>query len=49
MTEEDKEIEEFLNMFPSIPNPENYPTCFKWYVKLFKYYKSKEKNERLES
>jgi hypothetical protein len=42
MTEEDKEVQEFLNMFPNIPNPDNYPKCFAFYVKLYKYYKSKK-------
>ena len=41
MTEE--EIQEFLNMFETVKNPENYPKCFAFYVKLYKYYKSKGK------
>tara|TARA_Y100001938_G_C7878783_1_gene323958 strand:- start:332 stop:466 length:135 start_codon:yes stop_codon:yes gene_type:complete len=43
MTEEeiDKEVTEFLEMFPNVPDPEQYPRCFAWYVKLFRYYKSK--------
>ena len=47
MTDEeiDKEVNEFLEMFSHIdlPNPEQYPRCFAWYVKLYKYYKEQEK------
>ena len=47
MTDEEieKEIEEFLEMFShvNLPDPEQYPMCFKWYVKLYKYYKEQEK------
>ena len=47
MTEEkiDEEIKEFLEMFKNydIPNPEHYPKCFAYYVKLYKFYKSREK------
>ena len=42
MTEEDKEFQEFLNMFPNIPNPESYPKCFELCIKIYKYYKSKK-------
>ena len=35
----DEEIKEFIEMFP---NPEHYPMCFEWYVKLFWYYKNKK-------
>ena len=42
MTEEDKESQEFVDMFPYIPSPEQYPKCFELYVKLYKYYKSKK-------
>jgi|TARA_R100001510_G_C7442842_1_gene71276 hypothetical protein len=45
MTDEEieKEIEEFLEMFShvNLPDPEQYPRCFAWYVKLFRYYKSR--------
>ena len=44
MTEEDKEFQEFLNMFPSIPNPESYPKCFELCIKLYKYYKLRKNN-----
>ena len=43
MTEEDKEFQEFLNMFDNIPNPESYPKSFEFYMKLYKYYKSRKK------
>ena len=39
----DEEIKEFIEMFPNLPDPEQYPMCFKWYVKLYKYYKEQEK------
>ena len=42
MTEEDKEFQEFLDMFPNIPNPESYPKCFELCIKIYKYYKSKK-------
>ena len=41
MTEEDKELQEFLDMFENIPNPESYPKCFQMCIKLYRYYKSK--------
>jgi hypothetical protein len=41
MTEEDKEFQEFLNMFENIPNPESYPKCFQMCIKLYRYYKLK--------
>lgn len=42
MTEDQlKEIEEFCEMFPNAPNPEHEPKRFAWYVKLFRYFKSK--------
>ena len=28
MTEEDKEFQEFLDMFPNLPDPEHFPKCF---------------------
>ena len=34
MTEE--EIQEFINMFETVKNPENYPKCFEFYIKLYK-------------
>ena len=43
-----KEFEEFIDMFDKIPNPETYPKCFEFYMKLYKYYKWR-KNERLQS
>ena len=42
MTEEDKEFQEFLDMFPNIPDPEHFPKCFEMCIKLYKYYKSKK-------
>ena len=46
MTEEEieREVKEFLEMFSHIdlPNPEHYPRCFAYYVKLFRYYKSRQ-------
>ena len=38
-----KAKEEFLEMFShvNLPDPEQYPRCFAWYVKLFRYYKSR--------
>ena len=45
MTDEEieKEIEEFLDMFShvNLPDHEQYTRCFAWYVKLFRYYKSR--------
>ena len=38
----DEEIQEFIEMFPNLPDPEQYPMCFEWYVKLFWYYKNKK-------
>ena len=49
MTEEDKEFQEFLNMFENIPNPESYPKCFELCIKIFKYYKSKKTTSDLKS
>ena len=43
-----KEFEEFIDMFDKIPNPETYPKCFEFHMKLYKYYKWR-KNERLQS
>ncbi len=37
----DEEIREFIEMFPNLPNPEHYPRCFEWYVRLFWHYKNK--------
>ena len=48
MDEEDKEFQEFMDMFDKIPNPETYPKCFEFYMKLYKYYKWRT-NERLQS
>ena len=41
----EKGIYEFLEMFKDVnlPDPEQYPKCFAWYVKLFRYYKSRGK------
>ena len=41
----DEQIKEFLEMFKhyDLPNPEHYPRCFAYYVKLYKFYKSREK------
>ena len=44
MTEEDKEFQELLDMFPNLPDPEHFPKCFAFYVKLYKYYKSRKNN-----
>ena len=45
MSEEElnSEVQEFLEMFKDydLPNPEQEPFCFAWYVKLFRYYKSR--------
>ena len=41
MTEEDKEFQEFLNMFSNIPDPEHFPKCFEMCIKLYRYYKLK--------
>ena len=49
MTEEDKEVQEFIDMFPYIPSPEQYPKCFALYVKLYKYYKSKKTTSDLKT
>ena len=38
----DEEIQEFIEMFPDLPNPEHYPRCLEWYVKLYWYYKNKK-------
>ena len=40
-----EQIKEFLEMFKhyDLPNPEHYPRCFAYYVKLYKFYKSREK------
>ena len=48
MNEEDKEFQEFMDMFDKIPNPETYPKCFEFHMKLYKYYKWRN-NERLQS
>ena len=39
----DNEIQEYLEMFKDcdLPNPEQEPNRFAWYVKMFRYYKSK--------
>jgi len=49
MTEEDKEAQEFVDMFPYIPSPEQYPKCFAFYVKLYKHYKSKKTTSDLKT
>ena len=49
MTEEDKEFQEFLDMFSNIPNPESYPKCFAFYIKLYRHYKSKKTTSDLKS
>ena len=49
MTEEDKEFQEFLNMFSIIPNPERYPKCFELCIKIYKYYKSKKTTSDLKN
>ena len=49
MTEEDKEAQEFVDMFPYIPSPEQYPKCFALYVKLYKYYKSRKQLSKKET
>ena len=48
MDEEDKEFQEFMDMFDKIPNPETYPKCFELCIKLYKYYNWRN-NERLQS
>lgn len=41
----DQEIEEFLSYYENrgikLPDPEQYPACFAWYVKVWKYWKSR--------
>ena len=49
MTEEDKEFQEFLNMFENIPNPESYPKCFELCIKIYKYHKSKKTTSDLKN
>jgi hypothetical protein len=49
MTEEDKEFQEFLDMFTKIPNPESYPKCFEMCIKLYRHYKSKKTTSDLKS
>lgn len=40
----DEEIKEFLKMYEGVlPNPQNYPESFKYYWKIFQYYKGKVK------
>lgn len=36
-----KELREFLKMFPNPPHPEHEPKRFAWYVKMFRYQRSK--------
>ena len=39
----DEEVKEFIDHFgDKLPNPEHYPRQMAYYVKLWKYYKSKE-------
>ncbi len=49
MTEEVKsnkeimnELKEFMARFPNAPHPEHEPKRFAWYVKMFRYEKSKQ-------
>jgi|TARA_B110000211_G_scaffold170540_1_gene192481 hypothetical protein len=42
----DEEIQEFLDMFKTIPDPEHYPRCFAWYVRLYLHNKERQNNER---
>lgn len=41
----DAEIQEFLSYWErrgtKLPNPEMYPKCFEYFVKIYKYYKSR--------
>ena len=46
MNEEDKEFQEFMDMFDKIPNPETYPKCFELCIKLYKYYKWRNNESR---
>ena len=40
----EKEIKEFIDYFgDALPNPEHYPMCFMHYVKLWKFYKERDK------
>lgn len=43
MSEEELEqtVNEMIEMFGELPNPEQEPKRFAYYVKLFKYYKER--------
>ena len=33
-------------MFKTIPDPEHYPRCFAWYVRVYLHHKEGQNNER---
>lgn len=41
LSETDKEINQFLQYWKDLgvvlPDPDNYPICFSWYVKMWKH------------
>lgn len=41
----DREVVQFIHYWTSrgvqLPSPVNYPKCFEYYVKLYKFYKEK--------
>lgn len=44
--QKDREVLMFMHYFTSrgirIPDPQNYPKTFKWYVKMYKYYQTQK-------
>lgn len=44
MTDEElnKIIDEMFDIFGTLPNPEQEPIRFKHYIKLYRYYKSRQ-------
>jgi hypothetical protein len=47
MKKDDFTTEEFIKMFPDLPNPEHHPIQFSHYLKLFLFYKDREKKQLL--
>ena len=43
----DEEIREFIKMFSdyNLPSPKHYPRVFAYYVRLYKFYKSRENED----
>lgn len=41
----EKEIQEFIDYWEKrgtkLPDPDMYPKCFEYYIKIWKYYKSR--------